>query len=612
MLMVSVSLYFSHTSSRMTAGSSKHPSNWRLWHPNQGIIFQQPLYPILDVARFFTTAETRHGAQDISTNVHQLGGIEEEGFTAGLPEEGRIALEESGAYSVGGNVEEGLKESRLDEEATKTRTEHSEEAICDGPPFTPLDYNISDSAFRAAKTAPEGSAESFWSYTMYRGPSDPENGQEETKVKVHYCRSSHTAERALQYLVNEKVLGLDLEWAMEANRHSGPRRNVSLVQLASQSRVVLLHIAMYPAKDTLATPTLKKILEDSNITKLGVAVKGDCTRLRKFLGIDSMGVFELSHLFNQVKHISSGTPELINKKLVSLANQVQQILGLPMFKGQNVRMSDWTRPLDIGQISYSASDAYAVVQIFAILNHQRQNLNPTPALPFHIEHNRPIPLPPGIETSSSDNSGLEEIMDEAEIDAEGAGDTSASFLKNFQWLSEAKAKLEAEGVDGVKVDLLSERIKAVAESIELEDDGGSETATNKTLRKKASSSTKPTVPTRGPIDPTDSRIVAAEAWYAEYKATRPGGKTKATAAKVRAYFMWHTNKDLVPEAMARLLRIQKNTVISYILEAVNVEGLPYDRVRMKTEVVDHLPEDIVQRRYRTIWRATKDIIALPG
>ena len=77
----------------------------------------------------------------------------------------------------------------------------------------------------------------------------------------------------------------------------------------------------------------------------GVAIKADCTRLRKFLGIDSHGLFELSHLHKLVKFYS-GNVRKINKMLVALNQQVEEHLQLPLSKG-DVRMSDWSTVQDL-------------------------------------------------------------------------------------------------------------------------------------------------------------------------------------------------------------------------------------------------------------------------
>jgi len=218
------------------------------------------------------------------------------------------------------------------------------------PPFTPLEFKIPDEVFQTAKNAAEGTPESFWSYNLYRGPSsEPEAPG--PKVKVHYSRSKHTTERVLQqYFMDEPILGFDLEWAADATKSQGPRRNVSLVQLASPSRIALFHLALYPKDDDMVAPSLKKIIEDPEVTKVGVWIKGDCTRMRKFLDIKARSIFELSHLYRLVKYSTTGQLELVNKKLVNMASQVHDCLQLPLFKGLDVRASDWSRALRMDQI----------------------------------------------------------------------------------------------------------------------------------------------------------------------------------------------------------------------------------------------------------------------
>ncbi|KAK8065603.1 hypothetical protein PG997_012350 [Apiospora hydei] len=218
------------------------------------------------------------------------------------------------------------------------------------PPYPALKWRVSEPLFRAAKSAAPGTPESFWSYKMYRGPG--KDGSEQP-VKVHYCKSRHTTDRVCeQYFMNEKVLGFDLEWVAESTRLQGPRRNVSLIQLASPSRIALFHVACFPKEDNLVSPMFKKIMEDSNITKVGVWIKGDATRLRTHLGIDSKD---------------------------------------------------------------SASDAYAGVHLYATLEHHRNQLNPCPPTPHHAELNLPIRFTDGSDLETSSDEELAE-QPEAEDD----------------------------------------------------------------------------------------------------------------------------------------------------------------------------------------------------
>ncbi|KAL4974193.1 hypothetical protein BDW66DRAFT_91734 [Aspergillus desertorum] len=67
--------------------------------------------------------------------------------------------------------------------------------------------------------------------------------------------------------------------------------------------------------------------------KTGVKIRGDCTCLRKYLGINTCGTFVLRHLYKLIKCCHT-SPNLINiyHVRVRLADQVQEHLGLPLAK----------------------------------------------------------------------------------------------------------------------------------------------------------------------------------------------------------------------------------------------------------------------------------------
>ena len=216
----------------------------------------------------------------------------------------------------------------------------------DAPFCTPLGFHIPKAKLQQAMDAKPSSVGAYWQYTLYQGPDGDKD-----KVKVHYCKSKDTTERVCQLFLDEEVLGFDIEWKMNASAADGVKKNVALVQVASEERIALFHIARYPngtTVDDVVAPTLKRIMESPKITKVGVSVKGDCTRLRKFMNIESRGIFELSHLYKLVKY-SSGDVKKINKVMVNLAQQVREHLQLPLWKGE-VRSSDWSQDLNYQQI----------------------------------------------------------------------------------------------------------------------------------------------------------------------------------------------------------------------------------------------------------------------
>jgi hypothetical protein len=91
-------------------------------------------------------------------------------------------------------------------------------------------------------------------------------------------------------------------------------------------------------------------MEDPNVSKVGVQVQGDCRRMKNYLDVQVQGIFELSHLYKQVRFTAANTPNLINKVSVALATQVEEVLKLPLFKGDLVRSSNWTKRLNHRQI----------------------------------------------------------------------------------------------------------------------------------------------------------------------------------------------------------------------------------------------------------------------
>lgn len=185
----------------------------------------------------------------------------------------------------------------------------------------------------------------FWSHNLRRGPDG-------RKVIVHYCRSLESTEEVAQHFLNSKVIGFDMEWKAQASASDSIQNNLSLVQIANEERIALFQIALFkPARNPqdFVSQSLKRILESPEITKVGVAIKADSTRLRRYLGIEARSIFELSHLYKLVKHGLSN-PKLVNKRGVNLSEQVEEHFGLPLEKSDDVRRGDWTRALNYRQV----------------------------------------------------------------------------------------------------------------------------------------------------------------------------------------------------------------------------------------------------------------------
>ncbi|KAK0651844.1 ribonuclease H-like domain-containing protein [Cercophora newfieldiana] len=435
--------------------SSGTPRKWA-WHVSHGLVFagdNRVVYPRLPLAKY-------HSASVVATHDASLS----EPDLGALPR-GAVSESDSSGDGMQVPVAESFESTKQDvtpvdqpetaaPKVASAGAAKTKEALSCKPPFTPLDFKIPDDLFQKAKNAPEGTPESWWSYNLYRGPTTAGN----PKVKVHYSKTMHTTERVLQqYFMNEKILGFDLEWASDAKPNQGARRNVSLVQIASPSRIGLFHIAMYPKHSELVAPSLKKIMEDPDVTKVGVWIKGDCTKLRNYLGIEARSIFELSHLYRLIKY-TTGELGMVSKKLVRMGIQVEDCLQLPLFKGLDVRASDWSRPLKMEQIIYSASDAYASLQLYHVLDHQRQSLDPTPPMPYHADLNLPIRLADKVILPAEAEDELE-VKDESDL----AAPESAAALAKYLNSTDMKSSVNVEEED--PAEQLSLTKETVTESI---------------------------------------------------------------------------------------------------------------------------------------------------
>ncbi|KAH9207332.1 hypothetical protein DL95DRAFT_483361 [Leptodontidium sp. 2 PMI_412] len=462
-------------------------------------------------------------------------------------------------------------------------------------PRTTTTLKMTEELFRKAKNAPAGSPDSYWSHRLYRGPMIDGELQRTT---VHYCKTIMTTERVLEmYFAKSKVIGFDIEWKENAHRNSNAKEHVSLIQIANEERIALFHVALYP-KHELVSPAFKKLMEDDKVTKVGVSIKADCTRLRKHLGIDSKGMLELSHLYKLVKYSTSKEFKEINRRLVSLATQTKEHLHLPMFKG-DVRISDWSRTLNLDQIMYAASDSYAGLQLFHTLEMKRKELDPTPPLPYHAELNLPIRIAEGVEIPS--DAEAEEAEPEVE---EPAGTTTTSTDPTASTKTKSKK-------------LSKKELEAAAETVSLEDPE---------LEYALTGHSSPSDPDTAPSGPSLIRRIAPEgpapkspALFSSYTSPlvhaaetlaschldsvhnlHPGRanphhplRSSSTSSyhlrgrNLRTYFLWYVNPRLSLEEVGALLRkpaLSGRSVAVGILEAVRVEGVPFEKERLRAVI----------------------------
>ncbi|KAK5631187.1 hypothetical protein RRF57_006902 [Xylaria bambusicola] len=544
--------------------------NHRLWHPARGISFSPAL--ALPASGAQNPRSTVGGSAEASQHLDSSQPI-------GAPDDGAVVIPREaltpGAQSI--LLDPGLQTpaETVDLSASvhvSTDIEADAEAkepdriATDDPPPAVVEYKMEDDLFYAAKKAPLGSPASFWSYRQYRRTADDGSLQ---KVTVHYCRSRHTMEQVCKkYFMDEKVLGFDLEWVPDSTRRDGVKKNVSLIQLASPSRIALFHLALFKDTEDMVGSSFRSLMEDPDVFKVGVSIKGDTTRLRKFLDIESRGLMELSHLYKLVTYSRNRQYHNINRRLVPLAKQVEEYLHLPLFKGQDVRASNWSKPLDWDQVLYSASDAYAGLQLYLTLDHHRKQLDPCPPSPHRAELNIAIQLADGIKV----------VRPKETLEAD-------ELISNDDYVAgqpEKTTAIETVGVENTETVSLTMTLTKTRTSIA-------------SKKKLASTSATP----KSPEPPKDSRVEVAEDRVASYRTSHP--QTRSSFAQLRAYFLWHCY-DLPPITVAQLLRdppLKTITVVQYIISVVQAEKLPVDRDRLR-EIASFIPESKLWGRFPVV------------
>ncbi|KFY63072.1 hypothetical protein V496_04234 [Pseudogymnoascus sp. VKM F-4515 (FW-2607)] len=511
-----------------TAASARPHSLGRLWNPAQGIVFRngEPgLRGSSPRAFSTTTLSTLESSTATIENTYSLSSKED--LTPSQESDQEILSHASSNSNWVASVPDA---AGLETDPSQIEVSQNQEVITEksksnegAEVHTPLSFVLPPEVLQKAKDAAPDTPDSFWTHRLYTGPDN-------AKVKVHYCKSRHTTESVLQkHFLGKPILGFDIEWKIDATRFSSPKKNVSLIQLACEDRIILSHLALFPkdGTDDLVAPTLKAILEDPNVSKCGVAIKADCTRVRKFLKVDTRGIFELSHLHRLIEGSLARNPTLINKRLVSLTSQASEHLALPIFKGE-VRGSDWSEPLSMEQILYAASDAYAGFILYHVLEAKRKALRPTPPRPYHAELGLPIRLASGIEIDTADDS-----------------------------LDDATADLEPR-----KTSRSAPQDPSLSIPLETDDDSSAPPLTKNPKR-----------PAKKPERPADPRVDAAVAFAISYRAAHPS--TTAAPAALRAYHIWSSHEELSVADIAGLLRdppLKIGTVRGYILEALRLEG----------------------------------------
>lgn len=161
--------------------------------------------------------------------------------------------------------------------------------------------------------------------------------------------SEDGAHNAAQELRKHRIIGFDTETKPSFKR--GQTHHVALLQLSAGTTCYLVRL------NHIGLPyEIKEILEDENITKIGLSIHDDFHNLNRLFSIEPAGFIDLQAYVKQFKIIDN-----------SLARIYGILFGKRISKSQ--RLSNWeAEQLTPAQQAYAALDASACVEIYEYLD----------------------------------------------------------------------------------------------------------------------------------------------------------------------------------------------------------------------------------------------------
>lgn len=149
----------------------------------------------------------------------------------------------------------------------------------------------------------------------------------------------------IPYLFQQEYVGFDTE--TKPSFKKGVINTVALLQLATEEKAFLIRLNKLNMPDAL-----KRLLEDDQILKIGVAVKNDLQPLNRLFSIKANGFVDLQEYSEEF--------EIQDNALTKLCGIV---LGFNISKAQ--RLSNWeNETLSPAQQKYAATDAWVCVKIY--------------------------------------------------------------------------------------------------------------------------------------------------------------------------------------------------------------------------------------------------------
>ena len=171
--------------------------------------------------------------------------------------------------------------------------------------------------------------------------------------RIHVILSKSEADRAVDFLLQQPILGFDTETRPSFKR--GKMYKVSLLQVATPDICFLFRL-----NHTGLTPGIIRLLEDKEVLKVGLSWHDDVNSLHH------LGEFQLGSFVDiQQQAKDFGIEDMSLQKLFA------NLFGKRISKSD--QLSNWERDvLSDKQKIYAATDAWACIQLYSELERLKQ------------------------------------------------------------------------------------------------------------------------------------------------------------------------------------------------------------------------------------------------
>jgi ribonuclease D len=172
--------------------------------------------------------------------------------------------------------------------------------------------------------------------------------------RIIIVQSETESDKAVRYLLSQQILGIDTE--TRPSFRKGQTHQVALLQVSTVDTCFLFRLNMIGI-----TESIKRLLEDCSVTKVGLSLKDDMHQLSKRADFTPGMFIELQ---NEVKKMGI--------KDMSLQKIYANLFSKRISKGQ--QLSNWEADtLTPQQKAYAATDAWACIMIYNELNELKRN-----------------------------------------------------------------------------------------------------------------------------------------------------------------------------------------------------------------------------------------------